>query len=85
MRLLLPMVMMALVLIGSSLGDDMPLLNAYELLRSSGVSILPEAGTRYIADQEKLGKAALPAAWMIWVLVSALISAVSIRLWRLVR
>lgn len=84
-RAFIPMFMTALILIGHSMGDDTPLLNAYELLRASGVSALPQVGTRFMADQEKLGQAAIPIAWGLWVFISMLLSMLTVKLWSLLR
>lgn len=84
MRVLLPIFLAALVLAGFSLGDEMPVLNAYELLRASGLSFLPPSGSHYIVDQAKLGGAALSVAWIAWFLASVLLVEITKRLWSLI-
>ena len=85
MKALIPVFMTILVLAGFNRGDEMPLLNAYELLRSSGMAFFPESGTHFIADQAKLGKYALAVAWAAWVAGSAVLSFVFVRFYRLIR
>lgn len=85
MRPFIPLALTALALLGYSMGDETPLLNAWELLRASGLSLLPESGTRYIAYQEKLGQAALPAAWALWILASVLLSYSITKVWQMLR
>jgi hypothetical protein len=77
--------MMLLFLTGFTLGDKMPLLNPYELVRHSGVAFLPESGTRYIADVEKLGSYALLVGWVAWIVVSIILANVLSRLYQLIR
>lgn len=77
--------MTILLLTGFSLGDDMPLLNPYELLRHSGVTFLPESGTHFIADQVMLGKWALLAGWVGWIAGSMLASFLFLELYRLIK
>jgi len=85
MRALLPLAMTGLFLVGFKMGDDAPMLNAYELVRYSGASFLPQVGTRFIADQDKLGQAAMPVAWMLWVAASMLIAILVIKSWQLLK
>ena len=77
--------MTILLLTGFSLGDEMPLLNPYELLRHSGVTFLPESGTHFIADQAMLGKWALLAGWTGWIAGSMLASFLFLELYRLIK
>ena len=85
MRALVPLAMTGLFLAGFALGDHTPLLNAYELVRYSGAAFLPEVGTRFMADQDKLGQAALPVGWALWLLSSALIAWLAAKGWSLLR
>jgi hypothetical protein len=85
MKGLIPVAMTLLFLTGFTLGDQMPILNPYELVRHSGVSFLPESGTRYLADQAKFGQWALAAGWGIWVVASAVASFLFIRIWNFIR
>ena len=85
MRALLPISMTVLLLSGFTLGDRMPLLNPYELVRASGMSFLPISGTRFIADQAMFGKWAIAAGWGVWILAGALLAALIARVWNIVR
>ena len=81
----IPVTMTILFLTGFSLGDAMPLLNPYELVRHSFAAFLPESGTHFIADQDKLGRYALFVGWVAWVTVSAVASYLFLELYRLIR
>lgn len=85
MKGLIPVFMTILFLTGFTLGDETPLLNAYEVVRHSGAAFLPESGTHYIADQAKLGKYALLTAWGVWVAASAVFAFVFVRFYRFIR
>ncbi len=82
---LTPVAMTILFLAGLSLGDDMPILNPYELVRHSGVAFLPESGTHFIADQHMLGRWALAAGWAGWVLASAVAAFLFLQFYRVIR
>jgi hypothetical protein len=85
LRVLLPITLTTLLLSGYSLGDRMPLLNPYELVRWSGAAFLPEVGTRFIADQQKLGGSAIVVGWAAYI-VAAIVAAVLIeRIWYLLK
>lgn len=77
--------MTVLFLTGFSLGDEMPLLNPYELVRHSGVAFLPESGTHFIADQEMLGQWALAAGWAGWIGGSAIAAFLFLQFYRIIR
>jgi hypothetical protein len=82
---MIPVAMTILFLTGFSLGDEMPLLNPYELVRYTGVSFLPQSGTHFIADQDMLGKWALAAGWAGWIAGSALASFLFIQVYRIIK
>ncbi len=82
---LTPVVMTILFLAGFSLGDEMPLLNPYELVRWRGVTFLPESGTHFIADQAKLGSFALFAGWVAWITASVVASYLLLQFYRIVK
>lgn len=77
--------MTILFLTGFSLGDDMPLLNPYELVRHSGVGFLPESGTHFIADQAMLGKWAIAAGWGAYLVSSVVASFLFLQAYRIIR
>ena len=77
--------MTILFLTGFTLGDDMPLLNPYELVRYSGVGFLPESGTHFIADQVMLGEWALVAGWAAYLVVSVVASYLFLNIYRFIR
>jgi hypothetical protein len=82
---MIPVAMTILFLAGFSLGDDMPLLNPYELVRHSGAAFLPESGTHFIADAHKLYPYALAVGWVAWISVSALGSFIFLRILKMIR
>ena len=84
MRALVPLYLTALFLAGLALGDKTPILNAYELVRHSGAAFLPQAGTYYIADYAKLGGAAFPVAWGVWIIASAVLAYITARIWNFI-
>lgn len=77
--------MTILFLTGFTLGDEMPLLNPYELVRHSGVGFLPESGTRFIADQAKLGEWAIVTGWAAYLVVSVVASYLFLNIYRIIR
>ena len=85
MRALIPIAMTVLLLSGFTLGDRMPLLNPYELIRVSGMSFLPASGTRFIADQAMFGKWAIAAGWGFWIIAGVLLAALAARVWEIIR
>ena len=85
MRVLFPICMMGLLLAGFGMGDKMPLLNAWELIRESGASFLPESGTRFIADQEKFGGSAVLVAWAAWIVASAVLAHLTAKILQLLK
>ena len=66
-------VMLVIAAVDYALGVTAEYLNAYEVLRRTVVPDLPLVAERFVWGQASLGRAALPIAWLAWLLEAAII------------
>lgn len=70
-----PIIMVAIVAIDYALGSTAEYLNAYEIVRRTFALPTPEVSETYVLGQEAAGRWALAWAWLLWLVESAVATA----------